>query len=33
MSDCLQQPHAEDISFQDLINGQKSLVVFVRHPG
>jgi hypothetical protein len=33
MGDFLQQPHAEDISFQDLIKGQKSLVVFMRHPG
>jgi len=33
MTEYLQQPFAEDISFQDILNGQKSLVVFVRHPG
>jgi len=29
----LQRPFHEDITFQDALNGQKSLVVFVRHPG
>lgn len=29
----LQRPSHEDKSFRDILNGQKSLVVFVRHPG
>lgn len=33
MTEYLQQPFGEEISFQDILNGQKSLVVFVRHPG
>ncbi|WNF38853.1 hypothetical protein RJD24_10710 [Bacillaceae bacterium IKA-2] len=33
MTDNLQQPFAQDQSFQDIINGNKSLVIFVRHLG
>ena len=33
MTDMLERPYGEDRSFQDIIKGEKSLVVFVRHPG
>lgn len=33
MNYILQKPLKEDISFEKIINGKKSLVVFVRHLG
>jgi hypothetical protein len=33
MSHILQTPFNDDKRFEDLIFNQKSLVVFVRHPG
>jgi len=29
----LQRPFHEDQTFREILNGKKSLVVFVRHPG
>lgn len=33
MTNILQKPFGEDRSFEEVIQDQKSLVVFVRHPG
>jgi len=33
MEIALQRPFHENQTFREILNGQKSLVVFVRHPG
>jgi hypothetical protein len=33
MDTMLQTPEQEEQSFQELINYQKSVVIFLRHPG